>query len=161
MINLEFKKIELENFYKVCSLGLEDCDKGFIVSNETSLAEAYLFKSMGAFVLPLAIYHDNNLVGFTMITKGYVGDDVKSEYLDNYCVLRLMMDSKYQNKGLGKETLEKIVSMIKDFDSKQDFIWISAKVLNARALHVYESVGFKKTNDYCIDEIILKYDLSN
>ena len=28
-----------------------------------------------------------------------------------------------------------------------------------QAIHVYEMNGFKKTNDYCGEEIILKYEL--
>ena len=158
--NLEFREIHKDNFYDVCMLGINDEDKEFIASNKMSLAEAYLFKTMGAYVLPIAIYRNRVPIGFTMITKGNIGDNIKGEYINNYCVLRMMIEAKHQNKGLGKLALKQLIEIIKSISVNESFIWASTEEKNAKAIHVYEENGFKKTKDYCGEEIILKYDLS-
>ena len=158
--NLEFREINKDNFYDVCMLDVKEEDKEFVASNEMSLAEAYLFKTMGAYVLPIAIYRNRVPIGFAMITKGYIGDNIKGEYINNYCILRMMIEAKHQNKGLGKLALKQLIEIIKSISINESFIWISTEEKNAKAIHVYEENGFKKTNDYCGEEIILKYDLN-
>ena len=158
--NLEFRGINKVNFYDVCMLDVNDEDKEFVASNKMSLAEAYLFKTMGAYVLPIAIYRNRVPIGFTMITKGNIGDNIKGEYINNYCVLRMMIEAKHQNKGLGKLALKQLIEIIKSISVNETFIWVSTEEKNAKAIHVYEMNGFKKTKDYCGEEIILKYDLS-
>ena len=155
--NLEFREINKDNFYDVCMLNVNSEDKEFVASNEMSLAEAYLFKTMGAYVLPIAIYRSRVPIGFAMITKGYIGDNIKGEYLNNYCILRMMIEAKHQNKGLGKLALKQLIEIVKSISINESFIWISTEERNAKAIHVYEDNGFKKTNDYCGEEIILKY----
>ena len=157
--NLEFREINKDNFYDVCMLDVNSEDKEFVASNEMSLAEAYLFKTMGAYVLPIAIYRNRVPIGFAMITKGYIGDNIKGEYLNNYCILRMMIEAKHQNKGLGKIALKQLIEIIKSISINESFIWISTKEKNTKAIHVYEASGFKRTNDFCGEEIILKYDL--
>ena len=157
--NLEFREIHKDNFYDVCMLGINDEDKEFIASNKMSLAEAYLFKTMGAYVLPIAIYRNRVPIGFTMITKGNIGDNIKGQYVNNYCILRMMIEAKHQNKGLGKLALKQLIEIIKSISVNESFIWVSTEEKNAKAIHVYEMNGFKKTKDYCGEEIILKYDL--
>ena len=158
--NLEFRGINKDNFYDVCMLDVNDEDKEFVASNKMSLAEAYLFKTMGAYVLPIAIYRNRVPIGFTMITKGNIGDNIKGEYINNYCILRMMIEAKHQNKGLGKLALKQLIEIIKSISVNETFIWVSTEEKNAKAIHVYEMNGFKKTKDYCGEEIILKYDLS-
>lgn len=158
--NLEFREINKDNFYNVCMLDVKSEDKEFVNNNEMSLAEAYLFKTMGAYVLPIAIYRNRVPIGFIMITKGYIGDNIKGEYINNYRVSRIMIEAKHQNKGLGKLVLKQVIEIIKSISINESFIWISTKEKNAKAIHVYEQNGFKKTNDYCGDEVILKYDLT-
>lgn len=158
--NLEFREINKDNFYNVCMLDVKSEDKEFVNNNEMSLAEAYLFKTMGAYVLPIAIYRNRVPIGFIMITKGYIGDNIKGEYINNYRVSRIMIEVKHQNKGLGKLALKQVIEIIKSISIDESFIWISTKEKNAKAIHVYEHNGFKKTNDYCGDEVIFKYDLA-
>ena len=45
-----------------------------------------------------------------MITKGNIGDNIKGEYVNNYCILRMMIEAKHQNKGLGKLALKVYVN---------------------------------------------------
>ena len=158
--NLEFREINKDNFYDVCMLDVNSEDKEFVASNEMSLAEAYLLKTMGAYVLPIDIYRNRVPIGFAMITKGYIGDNIKGEYINNYCILKMMIEAKHQNKGLGKLALKQLIEIVKSISVNESFIWVSTEEKNAKAIHVYEENGFKKTNDYCGEEIILRYDLS-
>lgn len=157
--NLEFREINKDNFYQVCMLDVNSEDKKFVASNEMSLAEAYLFKNMGAYVLPISIHRNRTPIGFAMITKGYIGDNIKGEYLNNYCILRLMIEAKHQNKGLGKLAIKQLIEIVKSISVNESFIWISTEEKNVKAIHVYEKNGFVKTTDYCGEELILKYDL--
>ena len=132
----------------------------FDITNLPSLTNLlFLFKTMGAYVLPIAIYRNRVPIGFAMITKGNTGDNIKGEYLNNYCILRMMIEAKHQNKGLGKLALKQLIEIVKSISINESFIWISTEERNAKAIHVYEDNGFKKTNDYCGEEIILKYEL--
>ena len=72
----------------------------------------------------------------------------------------MMIEAKHQNKGLGKLVLKQLIEIIKSISINESFIWISTDEKNAKAIHVYEENGFKKTKDYCGEGIILKYDLS-
>ena len=94
-----------------------------------------------------------------LIGKEYIGDNIKGEYINNYCILKMMIEAKHQNKGLGKLALKQLIEIIKSISVNESFIWISKEEKNTKAIHVYEMNGFKKTNDYCGEEIILKYEL--
>jgi diamine N-acetyltransferase len=65
-----------------------------VASNLYSLAESKFQSNMK----PLAIYHDEVMVGFLMY--GIDPDD------DNYWVYRLMVDREFQRKGYGKGAMK-------------------------------------------------------
>ena len=52
------------------------------------------------------------------------------------------------------------MKLLNQYQLKNHLYGFQQKKKNAKAIHVYEDNGFKKTNDYCGEEIILKYDLS-
>lgn len=85
MIN--FKEITNRNIWKVCTLEVFDEQKDFVAENIQSLAEAYATRNEGNNALPLAIYDDDVLIGFTMIGKGTVGNENESELIKNNYVL--------------------------------------------------------------------------
>ena len=134
--NLEFREINKDNFYDICKLYVNDKDKEFVASNEMPLAEAYLFKSMGAYVFPIAIYRNRAPIGFAMITKGFIGDNIKDEYINNYCILRMIREAKHQNKGLDKLALKQLIEIIKSISINESFI--STEEKNTKAIHEYE-----------------------
>ena len=59
-----------------------------------------------------------------MITKGNIGDNIKDEYINNYCILRMMIEAKHQNKGLGKLALKQLIEIIKSISVNESFIHI-------------------------------------
>ena len=62
------------------------------------------------------MYNDDDLIGFVMIGKGTVGNEDESDLIkENYCIWRLMIDKKYQGQGLGKQTIDAAMSLIRTF----------------------------------------------
>ena len=99
-----FKEITNANIWKVCLLEPFENQKDFVAENMQSLAEAYATRNEGNNALPLAVYNDSDLIGFIMIGKGTVGNENESNLIkENYSLWRLMIDKKYQGKGLGNK----------------------------------------------------------
>ncbi len=155
---LSFKEIDENNFYDVCNLEVKEEQQDYVAPNVMSLAECYLFKEHGTWVLPLAIYHDNELVGFVMITKGNIGIETPKKYENNFCILRLMIDKNYQGKGFGYKALKQIINLLKSISNPNELIWISTEKENSSAISLYEKAGFTVTNDLCGEELVLTLD---
>lgn len=156
---LSFKEIDDNNFYDVCNLEVKEEQQDFVASNVMSLAECYLFEKKCTWVLPLAIYNDNDLIGFLMITKGNIGVDTPKKYENSFCILRMMIDKRYQGNGYGYKILKQIINLLKSISNPNELIWISTEKENASAISLYNKVGFKLTNDLCGEEIILTIDI--
>ena len=56
---------------------------------------------------PFAIYADERPVGFVMITYRITGYELPTIADDSYCILRLMIDQQFQNRGYGREAMKK------------------------------------------------------
>ena len=64
-----FEEITNKNIWKVCMLEPFDEQKDYVAENMQSLAEAYATRNEGNNALPLAVYNDDELIGFVMIGK--------------------------------------------------------------------------------------------
>ena len=67
---IRFEEITNKNIWKVCMLEPFDEQKDYVAENMQSLAEAYATRNEGNNALPLAVYNDDELIGFVMIGKG-------------------------------------------------------------------------------------------
>ena len=98
---LEFRKITFENVYKIVALSVKEEQKSFVATNCESLMEAYVAVTNQAVALPFGIFDGDMPVGFIMFGYGSVGDDDEPKVAEgNYCLWRLMIDQKYQNKAI-------------------------------------------------------------
>lgn len=79
MIRLE--EITNKNIWQVCALEPFDEQKDFVSKNIQSLAEAYATRNEGNNALPLAVYNNDNLVGFVMIGKGTQSSKSEKDWL--------------------------------------------------------------------------------
>lgn len=156
-----FKEITNANIWKVCLLEPFENQKDFVAENMQSLAEAYATRNEGNNALPLAVYNDSDLIGFIMIGKGTVGNENESNLIkENYSLWRLMIDKKYQRKGLGKQTIDAAINLIRTFlfgEAKK--VWLSYEKENTRARDIYRKYGFVENGEMCGNEIIAVYDL--
>ncbi len=156
-----FKQITNANIWKVCLLEPFENQKDFVAENMQSLAEAYATRNEGNNALPLAVYNDSDLIGFIMIGKGTVGNENESNLIkENYSLWRLMIDKKYQGKGLGKQTIDAAMNLIRTFPfGEAKKVWLSYEKENTRARDIYRKYGFVENGEMCGNEIIAVYEL--
>ncbi|MDY4145476.1 MAG: GNAT family N-acetyltransferase [Bacilli bacterium] len=156
-----FKEITNTNIWKVCLLEPFETQKDFVAENMQSLAEAYATRNEGNNALPLAVYNDSDLIGFIMIGKGTVGNENESNLIkENYSLWRLMIDKKYQGKGLGKQTIDAAMNLIRTFPfGEAKKVWLSYEKENTRARDIYRKYGFVENGEMCGNEIIAVYEL--
>lgn len=158
---IRFEEITNKNIWKVCTLEPFEDQKDFVAENIQSLAEAYATRNEGNNALPLAVYDDDELIGFVMIGKGTVGNEEESDLIkENYCLWRLMVDKKFQHKGLGKQTIDAVMALIRTFpfgDAKK--VWLSYEHENTHARDIYLKYGFVENGEMCGNEIVAVYDL--
>lgn len=153
-----FKEITNANIWKVCLLEPFENQKDFVAENMQSLAEAYATRNEGNNALPLAVYNDSDLIGFIMIGKGTVGNENESNLIkENYSLWRLMIDKKYQRKGLGKQTIDAAINLIRTFPfGEAKKVWLSYEKENTRARDIYRKYGLLKMVK-CVEMKLLPY----
>ena len=158
---IQFKEITNANIWKVCALEPFEEQKDFVAENIQSLGEAYATRNEGNNALPLAVYDDDDLVGFVMIGKGTVGEENESDLIrENYSLWRLMIDKSYQGRGLGKQTIDAAVALIRTFPfGEAKKVWLSYEPENTRARDIYRKYGFVENGDMCGNEVVAVYEL--
>jgi diamine N-acetyltransferase len=98
---IELREITMENFHECIQLSVAQHQRGFVASNMYSLAEA---KADGV-SNPLAIYADDQMVGFTM----YCFDPkTGTGYID-----RLMVAADYQGRGYGRAGMSEVIERLR------------------------------------------------
>ncbi len=158
---IRFEEITNKNIWKVCTLEVFDDQRDFVAENIQSLAEAYATRNEGNNALPLAVYNDEVLIGFVMIGKGTVGNEDESDLIkENYCLWRLMIDKKYQGQGLGKQTMDAAMDLIRTFPfGEAGKVWLSYEPENTHARKIYQEYGFVENGEMCGNEIVAVYEL--
>lgn len=158
---IHFEEVTNKNIWKVCALEPFDEQKDFVAENLQSLAEAYATRNEGGSALPLAVYNDDELIGFLMIGKGTVGNEDESALIkENYSIWRLMLDKRFQRRGLGKQTLDAAVELIRGFPfGSARKVWLSYEPENTRARDIYRKFGFVENGEMCGNEIVAVYEL--
>ncbi|MBQ6517680.1 MAG: GNAT family N-acetyltransferase [Anaerolineaceae bacterium] len=158
---IRFEEITNKNIWKVCALEPFEDQKDFVAENIQSLAEAFATRNEGNNALPLAVYHDDVLVGFVMIGKGTVGNEEESDLIkENYSLWRLMIDKRYQRQGLGKQTMDAVIALIRTFPfGEAKKVWLSYEPENTRARAIYQRYGFVENGEMCGNEIVAVFEL--
>jgi len=156
MKNFELRNITWENWEECIELQVTEEQDDFIASNDYSLAQAYvatLNDKRPPFTF--AIYHGDVIIGFTMFyyQDHEINDGSEYEELPCYTILRFMIDKQYQNQGLGKMAMQKVLEYIKSFPhGKASSIYLSYNPKNQVARHLFCSVGFVETGQLTSDE---------
>lgn len=158
--DIHLERISFDNVRKIIDLRVAKEQKGFVGSNEQSLALAYATLSEGDPVFPFAICCGKTPVGFIMIDydddwTGYGRDAwLSSEdyrfYQGKpfYYIWRFMIDRRYQRRGYGRAALERAVDFIKTFPcGKAEYCVLSYYMKNQAAREFYRSFGFIELNE--------------
>jgi len=152
---ITLRKITLENRRDIFNLEVSEEQKKYVASNLSSVASCYVLSINGGNPFPLAIYAEEQPVGFVMITYGITGYDLPRIAEGNYCILRLMIDQQYQNKGYGRKAMKRIIEFIRTYPAgPAKYCWIPYSPDNTSARKLYESFGFRDNGEICHDELI-------
>jgi diamine N-acetyltransferase len=144
-MSLTFREITESNFVECVGLRVRD-DQRFVASNVYSIAQSKVEPNY----VPMAIYHDDTMVGFAMYELDY---DKRQLYL-----CRFMVDQQYQHMGYGKGALDLLKEMA-IADPGIDRIELSTKPDNTYGIKVYERFGFKDTGVMDEDEEVFVLEL--
>ncbi|KRE24916.1 GNAT family N-acetyltransferase [Paenibacillus sp. Soil522] len=152
---ITLRKITLENRRAIFNLEVSEDQRRFVASNLSSVASCYVLATNGGHPFPFTIYADEQPVGFVMITYRITGYELPTIADDSYCIVRLMIDKQYQNRGYGREAMKKILEFIRTFPAgPAHYCWISYKDDNVAAKKLYESFGFRENGEILGDELI-------
>lgn len=148
MSKLKLVNIDKENWDTLCSLYPGDEGANFVSSNAYSLVQFYFEESW----IVKGITYDEEAVGFTMY-----GFDKENK---RYELCRLMVDYRYQGKGIGKKVIPLIISeMVNSFSCQK--IFLSTRSENKKAISLYESFHFFKTGEVLEDELVFCLEVPN
>ena len=137
--------ITRDNFKAVLAMELEEGQKGFVQTNEYSIAQSYVYPEFR----PMAICRDGVPVGFLLWC---IDTDE-----DEYWIYRLMLDKEHQHKGYGTAALRALVEQLQA-DPRRRRLYISAFPDNAAALAAYRKFGFVDDGREINGETVLRYD---
>ncbi|MCL2355659.1 MAG: GNAT family N-acetyltransferase [Defluviitaleaceae bacterium] len=138
---VKLREIDRDNFHAVLGLSVFDEQNNFVASNCYSLAQA---KAQPECV-PLAIYDDEELVGFVM----YCLDFSDSEYW----IYRIMIDKKHQKNGYGRIAIQQVLEVLR-MDVARSKVYISFEPENEVAKRLYENLGFAPDGRIIGEEIV-------
>ena len=96
---------------------------------------------------------DNKATMFSMLEKGtnkFIGNIEFFNRVDDEAEWGIVITSKMQNKGYGKEALRRSVEYgFNELDLKRIYLEVYAN--NPRAIHIYENCGFKEYDRTDVD----------
>ena len=151
---IHFEMVTPDNFTEVINLKLKEEQVGFLENNLYSLAESKVFDYLEA----RAIYNGATLIGFMLyyfqpdgivrqMGPGEGKHEMHSGGKDYIYFKRLMLDEKYQGKGLGRASIEAALKYFKKQYPSAAFVELMHYMDNDTGASLYESVGFASTGE--------------
>ena len=144
-MTVSLQEIDAGNFHQCLKLKVADGQENYVADNAVSIAESKIFPHL----TPLAVYSENELVGFAMY-----GRDTET---GNFWLVRLMIDASQQGKGYGRAATRAVIEKLnREFDCRE--IYLSFVPANVCAEKFYSGLGFERTGETDEDgEIIMRF----
>lgn len=117
---------------EILALSVEDAQVAFTPTPEGILARAWAYRNEG--VRMYAIRAEGTIAGLALLYE-------MTEEPACYCLMELMIDSRFQNEGIATEALRQIVQIC-GHEGRYPVVELSVDSANANALRVYEKAGF-------------------
>ena len=151
---IRFEEVNHDNFDEVIQLKMKEEQLGLMENNLYSLAESKVYD----YLVPKAIYHGDDLIGFMLyyfqphgvvrqMGPGEGEHEIDSQGMDYVYFKRLMLDEKWQGKGLGRETMKKALAYFKDNYPSIGFVELMHYADNDTGASLYAAHGFKPTGE--------------
>lgn len=139
---ITLRDITADNWHACIDLEVMPGQEHFVASNVYSLAQAGVQPEC----VPRAVYCDDTMIGFLM----YEFDPANGDWW----IFRLMIDRRYQGRGLGRATLLEAIRYLR-LQRPDAGVSITLHPDNEQARHLYLSVGFEETGTRVADEDVL------
>ena len=136
------RSINRDNWREVARLEVEESQREFVAELSYYLALC----SYGELWQPLAVYLDEQIIGFLMWA---VDTDDGSCWLGG-----ILIDKKYQRKGYGRQAIQMAIKMLLEGHGYQNFA-LSYSPDNP-AKHLYHELGFIETDEWEDDEVVAR-----
>lgn len=146
LAEITLRDVDKDNWEECSNLKLSTKQGGLVAPHMYTIAES---EAEPTFV-PLAIYADGHVVGFTMY--GLDPDDGK------YWIYRLMIDVEHQGQGYGKAALVELIKRLSKLPDC-DEIFAGYKPWNTVAAGLFGELGFERTGEMLSGEFITRLDL--
>ncbi|MBQ8312893.1 MAG: GNAT family N-acetyltransferase [Oscillospiraceae bacterium] len=162
---IQLKDIDHSNWIQCIELEVTEEQKQFVNPNIFSLAEAYVHsgekKDAEVFYrcIPFAIYNDEDMVGFAMITY-----ENEADYGDKaaYEIYRIMIDREHQGNGYGKEALKLLLEYIKTFPyGKAESVYTEWHPNNVASKRLFEEYDFIVADTDEDGAVVAKMNIGN
>ena len=134
---ITFQEITADTWYEVGHLRVFANQADWIVPNFQSLVEAAYGFSGGLAplkIVPLAIYADDAIVGFTMYNT--------TPQRDRFFIMRMMIDYRYQGNGYGIAAVRLLLNLFRVHPQAKEAATTYVRG-NEAAQHVYSTCGFQ------------------
>ena len=147
---ITLQPITADNWYECVRLKVDDSQTQFVASNAYSLAQSKFEPEC----VPLAVYNDEQLVGFVM----YKPEDYGLAKI--WFIERLMIGEGHQGKGYGRAAM---MALIERLRSQKGYtaILISFVQGNEIAQKLYSDLGFKDTGEIEEEELVYRLALTD
>jgi diamine N-acetyltransferase len=145
MITLE--PLSEKNISAVTRLEVAFDQAGFVAPNVFSIAESKAF----GYLVPRVLCRNREAIGFALY-----GQDPKSE---RYYIVRLMIGASFQGQGFGREAVRLLVAEIQARNGRPCGVYLSVVPDNARAVALYEGLGFEATGEVDDGEVVYHLDV--
>ncbi|CAN5130245.1 GNAT family N-acetyltransferase [soil metagenome] len=152
-MKISLQEITADTVRAVTNLSVRDDQKQFVASNAVSLAQA-LFSPEAWY---RAIHADDELAGFVMLYDESLRSTPPQE--PGVGVWRLMVDAKFQGKGIGKAALQQVIEHVR---AKGIFTRLQISYVPGPGCPepLYRGLGFLPNGKIDDGEIVLELDLN-
>jgi diamine N-acetyltransferase len=141
-MSVSLREITKDNYRKAFGLKVAAGQEGFVAANVWSIAQSKFHPTWE----PLAIYDDDEMVGFLM----HGADEDGSRW-----IIRLMTDAAQQGKGYGRAAMIQILATLQAIPGCTG-VGISYEPTNTVAQKLYASLGFIETGEVDDGETVAK-----
>lgn len=153
-ILVSLREINKETVRAVTKLSVAENQQRFVAPNAVSLSEA-LFSDEAWY---RAVYNYEELVGFVMLSDESIKKDPPAE--PNIGLWRLMIDQRYQGRGIGREVMRLVLDYVKS-RPRIRYFYTSYVPEPGGPGPFYLSLGFAPNGEIEDGEIIVVYPLQN